>query len=1097
MYFARLSLLAFGPFQGLELDFEAPGLHVVFGRNEAGKSTTLRALTALLYGIEPRTQDAHTHKPADLRVGGVLVSADGTRLSAVRRKGVSKGGANTLLDAQGKALDESVMRRLLHGVPEETFRHAFGLDHDTLAEGAKALLEGQGDVAGSLFDASVGGGVDARRLLAELEAEVDAIYKPRGSTQPFNVALKAFSDGQKKVREKERLPTAFVQQEAALEKGRKQHADLTLRRSELVRRRAVVDAARRRLPLLRRRKEAEATLVGLESMLVHHARISSLGARVATYELAAAAHAEAVELAHGLRHRVADAARRAGVQSLANANDVQLDGPFMARVQKLLQERRTLTERIDASLAARGARRAEIERLRSLHVDEDGTSSVTYATLKRALSEAQALGDAAQHLALATSRRERRLAEIEARALSLGIVEGGATGVLAVRPPPTATLDAMQARAVEVERRSALSQLRLEGLDVQLEALERQSAELLGELSPPSAEDLRIARLARDEHWKNVYCACLSGKAAAEVASLGSAFERASFETDAMADRMIREADRVTLMARHKTQRETLVRQRAELTASCAALTAERVALEEEHASAWREAGFVVSSEASAARLRSLSSMREWLTGYTQIKEAMAAVDEASDDVRDTTLAIERVHAALCAALEVGEGSPPAGTKTLPDLIDLATSRVTAMERLHQEARSVRDALTALLAKDAERVAVSARDELAFEDAQRRLAALLEPLSLSVSMDADDIARSLEALRDWRALSDQLSDVERKAERAHATAVSFEDEVNSSAAAFASDLCGLPTGDVVTALGARAKRATDAEAVRIDATRQLDELGDTPGASTTDEAIVADPEGASQMLEALDQQILEVETELHDVTRSNVGLELGLTQMQVESGAADAAAEAEEALTRTRAELERYARAKVAALILSREMDRYREEHQGPMLTKASAFFERLTLSAYSGLRTGYDDKDRPALRCVRRSGTEVDVAGLSDGARDQLYLSLRLATLACYVESAEPLPVVLDDVFIQFDDERAAAGLRVLFELSKHMQILFFTHHARMVDLARHAVSAASLHVHELGEIANRPKDIEDIRALRAIEAEEVSINASRAPRD
>ena len=156
MRIARLDLIAYGPFRGLELDLSAPGLHMVFGRNEAGKSTTLRAITGLLYGIDVRTPDAHLHKPSELRVGGTLEGDDGAgtqssslaalprRIKVVRRKGIAKGAPNTLLDERGQALDEAVMQRLLRGVSEETFGHAFGLDHDTLAAGAKALLEGRG-----------------------------------------------------------------------------------------------------------------------------------------------------------------------------------------------------------------------------------------------------------------------------------------------------------------------------------------------------------------------------------------------------------------------------------------------------------------------------------------------------------------------------------------------------------------------------------------------------------------------------------------------------------------------------------------------------------------------------------------------------------------------------------------------------------------------------------------------------------------------------------------------------------------------------------------------------------------------------------------
>lgn len=67
------------------------------------------------------------------------------------------------------------------------------------------------------------------------------------------------------------------------------------------------------------------------------------------------------------------------------------------------------------------------------------------------------------------------------------------------------------------------------------------------------------------------------------------------------------------------------------------------------------------------------------------------------------------------------------------------------------------------------------------------------------------------------------------------------------------------------------------------------------------------------------------------------------------------------------------------------------------------------------------------------------------------------------YADLAEPMPLVLDDVLVQFDDERSRAALQIIAELGARMQVLFFTHHARLVELARAAVPASSLTIHEL----------------------------------
>src|SRR5205085_1275934 len=95
---------------------------------------------------------------------------------------------------------------------------------------------------------------------------------------------------------------------------------------------------------------------------------------------------------------------------------------------------------------------------------------------------------------------------------------------------------------------------------------------------------------------------------------------------------------------------------------------------------------------------------------------------------------------------------------------------------------------------------------------------------------------------------------------------------------------------------------------------------------------------------------------------------------------------------------------------------------------------------------------------------TLVDVAALSTGTRDQLYLALRLAALEHVIEQRGALPVVLDDLFVHFDDPRTAAGLRVLDELACRTQILLFTHHEQVASQASNVIDEDRLTIHRLG---------------------------------
>ena len=90
------------------------------------------------------------------------------------------------------------------------------------------------------------------------------------------------------------------------------------------------------------------------------------------------------------------------------------------------------------------------------------------------------------------------------------------------------------------------------------------------------------------------------------------------------------------------------------------------------------------------------------------------------------------------------------------------------------------------------------------------------------------------------------------------------------------------------------------------------------------------------------------------------------------------------------------------------------------------------------------------------RHGTECPVEPLSGGARDQLYLALRIAAVEAYGAQAEPLPFIADDVLVYFDDTRAAAAIALLAELGQTTQVILFTHHEKIVSFAERQAGVA-----------------------------------------
>lgn len=255
--------------------------------------------------------------------------------------------------------------------------------------------------------------------------------------------------------------------------------------------------------------------------------------------------------------------------------------------------------------------------------------------------------------------------------------------------------------------------------------------------------------------------------------------------------------------------------------------------------------------------------------------------------------------------------------------------------------------------------------------------------------------------------------------------------------------------------------------------RQLLEGGE--GAALEDlerEAEGLDTDALPGRIDQLERDVEERERRLGDLRE-----ELGRKARELEhktggdnaERAARAAERAQEILARVRDGVDRHVRLRLAGILLRREIERYRTENQAPLLRRAAEIFKTLTLASFTGLQTDFDDRDEPVLVGIRSEGQRVRVEGMSDGSRDQLYLALRLATLEKYLAAphTEPLPFVVDDILINFDDRRTEATLKVLAELSHKTQVILFTHHERLKEMAsgiRNGRNGAGVFVRELG---------------------------------
>lgn len=322
------------------------------------------------------------------------------------------------------------------------------------------------------------------------------------------------------------------------------------------------------------------------------------------------------------------------------------------------------------------------------------------------------------------------------------------------------------------------------------------------------------------------------------------------------------------------------------------------------------------------------------------------------------------------------------------------------------------------------------------------------------------LRKDIESSSRLEELTKQLENEKTRVSEAESTLKTVESDLDA--------LCGEAQVDDIDKLSACEVRSNE----RRNVESKLNEVEDklialSPGIALKEflESIAAEdadevPPALAQLERTASEQTLEREKMSEEIGQLTTQLE----QMNGSVEAAEAASEVQSLLAEIRIDAEEYVRLKVAGQILEWAIERYRKQNQGPILSRAGKIFSSLTAGSFQDLKTDFGEQGADILVGVRSvTGKLVDVSGMSDGTADQLYLALRLASLEQYLDRNRAIPLILDDILINFDDDRAASTLGALADISSRTQVIFFTHHQHLVDIAKESVESDRLFVHML----------------------------------
>ena len=1182
MIIERLDLKAFGKFTDVSIDLSAGPrrFHIVYGANESGKSTSLRAITSLLFGMEHRTSDNYVHSNAQMRVGGVLSNAE-TAITCVRRRGRKA----TLRGADdNEVVDEAVLSQMLGGINRETFLSRFGLSHQELVSGGAAMLAGQGDLGEILFAAGAGVS-ELRKMLAELKVDCDALFVPRGA-RVINSALKELEAKRKELREAQTQPTEFMDLSNRIAEKQKQIDDLESQANratiELAKWRAIQQA----LPLLPQQKKHITALAAVRDVrpMDDDFRLRRRDSEIQLNQAAKQQqeiNARIIELENQLESFPCDAEvsnQKSEIESLFQERGARekadRDQVDLFRVQRNLDRKLTdilrdlsisvdrdgdLNEivsdavdrlRVGDALRARLTELAgKYERLAQQRDDADNQLK----TLKRKLADVNSelndvgqvvdattlsavLDEVGSPIVLLNSLSEQqdvctRLEQQCQTSLSrLDGFQGDIQQAVDLRLPASSSIDEATRRIEQAVKSVDEVKNRLATLSSQRDSLKRQLAAENSSSSLPTLKELAAARTKRDE--------LLDGLADAELTK------------EAISDlrQQVKDADKISDIIREHHQevhRRELEQQRME------SFDHDIVALESEHeiamqqlqsaqdawSSIWDDCGI----EASAP-----GKMIQWVAQHEKLKNSFEQLSAEktrlhqidSRVVRATSRIQSALNSVAAPTIRRDDGFTQAGLFEEAPAADLHTLYGEAMA-LRTNSQNKRERFTALRRKREElsdeipaaETKHEARDrdfQQWTEDWQR----ITEPFAETGDTTPSVVVANLRKIDELCEKKRERDIVASRIQSITNDAESYCDRVKTVAAALqvkpATD-ADWDAGVAIRTLYSRLQAERSAEGKRALVVRELasakeqsagmakkqessaivlEQLCKEAGVANTDE--LPDYEQRARQQEQLMASLREVENQLsllavdgdiedfiqqaseqepalvddriqqQQLAVSQLKEQLAAAQREIGSlqhemdaisggsKAADINQSIQMLTGKIEAETQQYARLKVATLIMRRAIEHYREQNQSPVLAVAEQMFAKLTCGEYKALKVDYDAKGKSILFGVRASGSgelpaEVPVPSMSVGTADSLYLALRLASLQHQLKFGSAVPVVIDDCLVQLDDQRAIAAIKVLSQLSESTQVILFTHHRHLLDLAKQNLLANEFHVQNL----------------------------------
>lgn len=1172
MRILELNLIAFGPFEDVAIDLsrENHGLHIIYGPNEAGKSSALRALRHVFYGIPVRSVDNFRYPHNKLRIGATICNTDGVLVEFIRRKGKS----NTLRAGDDETiLEDSILTPFLKGVDTDFFSSMFGIDHNDLVKGGNEIIKGGGNL-GQLIFAAGSGITTLRDVQTELQNNADALFKPTGKLPHINESLRRIKENRKQIRDAQLASSDWVTHDQALQTALENKQTLEKKLTDALTAKNRLERIKDALPIIAQRNELiEAIKPYASAILLPDNFDKQRREHISNLKIAENDQALTFKNIQQLQNEIT----QLNVSSLIlqNADTIEsiyqeLGGfgkaakdriQIQTRMDMLHSEAKLILRDLKKDLTLDEADNLRLNKKETLHIQELSSRYERIITLIEnnrneipileheirnisiRLSELQtprltdllyhAIEQAIEYIPI-EKQYFKELSEINLAEKSLEIeldrqtfCTGSLDELERLKVPSAETIDAFENEFETANQSILLLKKEIKQLESVLTETVRRTEELNLNFTVPTEADLVLARKRRDSGWR-IIASTLNREPVSEnhtnefikqfpqADDLNSAFENSVFSADEIADRLRREADRVATLAKLLSDKSDLENR---LTTHKSTLTAEENGYEQISANWVRQWSSVTMLPASPKEMRAWALKKQDMTShYADIRSRKSRSETQKTKIEDLRQKISQVLASMKQPL-------PETFETLEDLVkrgkrvlESEKNLLEKREKLENE-KSLKQTLLSEL-------------KIRTQVKEKELSEWLKVWKLAIApLGLDENALPAYAgilMEELKSLFDKLKEADVLLKRIRGIdrdAAAFQSRVFEVMNIVAKDLAGHPADKGAVEINTRLRQAQSADSKKQTLEIQIhkeelrnrqsakaiidikaflkimcEEAGcdiyqDLPeaenrsakrrelesdiktletqilklsaGTSIEDfvkEALASEPDSIDSRIDNFSENINLLNKEKSIIDQAIGSERTEISKMDGSARAAMLAEDKQTILGSLEKDVEDYVRFKMAAAVLNESIERFRDKNQSPVLKKVSFYFSKITNGSFEGIRAEFDDSGNPLIAGIRSNDKEiVHVQSMSEGTADQLYLSLRLAGLETYLDNNAPIPFIVDDILIKFDNTRAKATLKALADLSIKTQIIFFTHNRHLVDLAEKNIDPSVLVTHTL----------------------------------